>query len=120
MMTEPSGFAERLAQRKESARRTLRDASTAELQALIVQLFPDHTHPFAHPFSNFIEEHRSESAVQGETSDGISFVYYPRSNRGIWYHIDGTLLSVGLLGTTSLKALSEIVAETGRSGKETP
>jgi len=115
MMTEPSGFAERFAQRKESARRTLRDASVAELQALSVELFPDHTHPFARPFSDFIEEHRSESALRGETSDGISFAYYPRSDRGIWYKIEGTLLSVGLLGTTSRKVLSEIVAERGRS-----
>jgi len=46
MMTEPTGFAERLAERKESARRTLRDASSEELQALVAQLFPDGTHPF--------------------------------------------------------------------------
>src|SRR5271165_849107 len=41
MMKEPTGFAERLAERKESARRTLRNASSEELQALVTQLFPD-------------------------------------------------------------------------------
>jgi hypothetical protein len=114
MMTEPTGFAERLAQRKESARRTLRDASIEELRALVEQLFPDGTHPFAEPFSKFIQEHASEKAVRAETADGISLVYYPRVNRGMWYKLEATGASVGLLGTTSLKALSEITAETGR------
>src|SRR5271165_5901018 len=116
MMTEPTGFAERLAERKESARRTLRNASSEELQALVMQLFPDGTHPFAEAFSKFLQEHGSEQAVRGETHDRISFVYYPRSNRGVWYYLDaeGVSAGIGLLGTTSLKALSEIIAETGR------
>jgi hypothetical protein len=114
MMTEPTGFAERLAQRKESARRTLRDASTEELRDLVTQLFPDATHPFAEPFSKFIEEHASEKAVRGETSDRISFIYYPRANKGIWYISNDAGVSVGLLGTTSLKELSQITVETGR------
>ena len=114
MMTEPTGFAERLAQRKESARRTLRDASTEELRDLVTQLFPDATHPFAEPFSKFIEEHASEKAVRGETSDHISFIYYPRANKGIWYISNDAGVSVGLLGTTSLKELSQITVETGR------
>jgi hypothetical protein len=60
-----------------------------------------------------IEEHSSEPAVRGETSDGYAFVYYPRSNRGIWYENSGHAFAVGLLGPTGLKALSEIVAERG-------
>jgi predicted extracellular nuclease len=114
MMTEPTGFAERLAERKASARRTLRDVSSEELQALVAQLFPDGTHPFAEPFSKFIQEHDHEKAVRGETSDGISFVYYPRANQGIWYITIDDSVSVGLLGPAILKALSEIAAETGR------
>jgi hypothetical protein len=113
MMTEPLNFAATLSARKESARRTLRQASTEELRSLIAELFADTVHPFYEPFSQFIEEHRSETAVRGETSDGIAFIYYPRSNRGIWYTYTGKRLSVGLLGTTSLKALSEITAEAG-------
>jgi hypothetical protein len=113
MMTEPTGFAERLAQRKESARRTLREVSTEELRALGEQLFPDSTHPFAEPFSKFIDEHASEKAVRGETSDRVSFVYYPRANRGIWYMLDDKGVSVGLLGTSAANALAELTAETG-------
>jgi hypothetical protein len=112
-MIDPSGFAENLALRKESARGTLRAASREELQTLISELFADTVHPFYEPFSQFIEEHRSETAVRGETSDGIAFVYYPRSNRGMWYTHAGKRLSVGLLGTNSLKALAEITAEAG-------
>jgi hypothetical protein len=108
---EPSGFAEKLNQRKESARRTLREASCEELRALVLELFPDGGHPWAVPFSQFIEEHCSERAVRGETSDGFAFVYYPQSNRGLWYEHTGKAIGVGLLGQTSLKALSEIVAE---------
>ena len=113
-MTEPSGFGDRLAQRKESAQRTLRDASSEELQALVLQLFPDGTHPFAEPITKFIQEHHAEKAVRGETSDGVGFVYYPRTNRGIWFKFENEFVSVGLLGTTSLKALAEITAATGR------
>ena len=109
MFSEPPSFSETLAQRKESARHTLRSASPQELHALITELFPDQTHPFAKAFSNFVDEHRSESAIRGETSDGIAFVYYPRSNRGMWYKYAGSMVQgVGLLGENSLKALSEI------------
>ena len=109
MFSEPPSFSETLARRKESARHTLRPASPQELHALIGELFTDHTHPFAEAFSKFIDEHRSASAVRGETSDCIAFVYYPRSNRGMWYEYAGSMVQgVGLLGETSLKALSEI------------
>jgi hypothetical protein len=112
-MIDPAGFAENLALRKESARSTLRQASREELQTLISDLFSDTAHPFYEPFSQFVAEHRSETAVRGETSDGICFVYYPRSDRGMWYTYTGKRLSVGLLGTNSLKALSELSAEAG-------
>ena len=113
---DPLSFAETLAQRKESAGRTLRQAAPEELRALIAELFPDKTHPFAESFSRFIEEHRSERAVRGETSDGIAFVYYPQSNRGVWYQYAGAgnLAGVGLLGEKILGVLSDIVAQRGR------
>src|SRR5260370_39962694 len=76
--TEPSSFAEVLTQREASARKTLRQISCDELRALVLELFPDKAHPWAAPFSQFIEEHSSEPAVRGETSDGYAFVYYPR------------------------------------------
>ncbi len=110
---DPAGFAEKLALRKDSARQTLRGASKEELHALIGELFAESVHPFYESFSQFIEEHSSETAVRGETSDGIAFVYYPRSNRGMWYMHTGKRLSVGQLGTNSLKALSELSAEAG-------
>jgi hypothetical protein len=110
---EPSGLAEKLKQRKESARQTLRQTSCEELRALVQELFPDGSHPWAEPMSQFIEEHQAETAIRGETSDGIAFVYYPRSNRGIWYECSGKELGVGMLGPTDLKLLAEIVSETG-------
>jgi hypothetical protein len=113
-LPEPS-FAERLAERRESARRTLREASYDELRALVAELFPDQRHPFAETISRFIEEHHSERAVRGEVPGHTAFVYYPRANRGIWYQHHDDRVSVGLLGETSLKALSEICAEHGRS-----
>ena len=110
---EPSGFAGMLIQRKESARKTLRQTSSEELRDLVRELFPDLSHPWAKSFSQFIEEHHAEPAVRGETSDGYAFIYYPRSNRGIWYEYTGKAFAVGLLGPTSLNVLSEIVSETG-------
>ncbi|MBV9491271.1 MAG: hypothetical protein JO069_16345 [Verrucomicrobia bacterium] len=113
---EPTNSAELLARRKESARHTLRNASAEELHTLINELFPDETHPFAEAFSNFIDEHRSETAVRGETPDGIAFVYYPRSNRGMWCLRAGdTVEGVGLLGENDLKVVSELCALGGHS-----
>jgi hypothetical protein len=77
---EPSDFTEKLIQRTESARRTLRETSSDELRALVRELFPDGTHPWAAEFSKFIEEHSAEPVVRGEAGEGISFVYYPRSS----------------------------------------
>ena len=101
IFSEPPSFSETLARRKESARNTLRTAFPKELHALIAELFPEGTtSPFAEAFINFIDGHRSETAVRGETSDGVGFVYYPRSDRG-------TLLGVGVMSENSRKALSE-------------
>ena len=110
MNSEPINFAELLTQRKASAEKTLHEISEVELRAFIAKL-PDATHPWKESFTSFIDEHLSETALQGETSDGISFVYYPTSNRGIWYQYQNRLRGVGLLGETSLRVLSEIAQE---------
>ena len=113
--TEPISFAEVLSKRKESARSSIREASAAEIHTLVTELYPDGNHPFVEIFSKFIEEHRSERIFRGQTSDGIGFVYYPKSNNGIWYQYAGKLASVGRLGPNGLKELAEIMAETGRA-----
>jgi len=112
--TEPTSFADTLAQRKESARKTIHETSAAEVHTLVTELYPDGTHPLAEIFFKFIEEHRSERVFRGEASGGIGFVYYPKSNNGIWYKYEGKLASVGRLGPHALKALAEIMAEAGR------
>ena len=113
--TEPINFADIIAQRKDSARNTIREASVAEIRTLVTELYPDENHPFVEIFSKFIDEHRSERIFRGQTSDGIGFVYYPKSNTGIWYRYVGKVASVGRLGPNGLKALAEIMAETGRA-----
>ena len=110
---EPETFSETLHRREASARKTMRKASVEELQGLVFELFPGGEHPWFASFLEFIEQHRSEPAYRGETSDGYAFVYYPRSNRGIWSENEGKAFAVGLLGPASLKALSEIMAEHG-------
>jgi hypothetical protein len=113
--TEPINFADILVKRKESARNTLRETSAGEIRTLVTELYPDGNHPFVEIFSKFIDEHLAERIFRGETSDGIGFVYYPKSNSGIWYRYVGKLASVGRLGPNGLKALAEIMAETGRT-----
>jgi hypothetical protein len=113
---EPVDFAETLARRKLSASQTLRAVSEEELRALIAQLLPDKEDPFTKTFTDFIEEHRSEPAVCGRTFDGIDFVYYPQSNRGMWYKKEaGAVVGIGLIGEAALKALSEIALPAGHS-----
>jgi hypothetical protein len=111
--TGPAAFAEKLARRKESARNTIHEASVAEVRSLVAELYPDGIHPFVVPITRFIEEHKSERVYRGETSDGVSFVYYPKANNGIWYTYAGKLPSVGRLGRNSLKVLAEIMVEKG-------
>lgn len=108
-----TNFAEKLVQRKEAARQTMRPTSNEELQALGHELFPDGTHPWAATFSQFVQEH-TESAVRGEASEGIGFVYYPHSNRGIWYEKIGEAYDIGLLDKSALSILSEVATETGQ------
>ena len=121
MFSSPAGFpdnmfsfAEKLIQRKEAARKTLRPTSNEELHTLGHELFPDGSHPWAATFSQFVEEHKAEPAFRGETFEGIGFVYYPRSNRGVWYEKIGEAYAVGLLDENELKLLAEIVSESGR------
>jgi len=59
---EPS-FSEKLIQRRESVRRTLRKTSPEELRALVRELAPEGTHPWAESFSKLIDEHQAEPAV---------------------------------------------------------
>jgi len=108
MIPEPQNFTDLLEQRKASAQETLRAATDEELVALVDFLFPDSTHPWAEPFREFIETHRSERALRGETFDGIGFVYFPTANRGIWYHFTNTVHGVGLLSDRSLQVLADI------------
>src|SRR3974390_2672197 len=82
---QPPDFAGKLIQRRKCARHTPRQTSRQELHELVRALFRDGTHPWAAEFSKFIERHRTEFLVRGETSDGFGLVYYPRSRCGIWY-----------------------------------
>jgi hypothetical protein len=107
--TDSASFADILTAREASARKTLREISYEELRSLDQKIFADRVDPWAEQFSQFIEEHKSEQAFHGETSDGYAFVYYPDSKRGIWYENTGKAFAVGLLSERVLKALAEIV-----------
>jgi hypothetical protein len=110
MISEPD-FATILAERRASAEKTLRPISPEELKALATKLFPDGMHPWAEVFAKFIEEHPLEEALQGEVPEGVAFVYYPVTRRGLWYQYSGGVKGIGPLSENSLKVLSEIVAE---------
>jgi len=112
---QPVDLAQTLAEREESARHNTRQASIQELQELVHTLFPDGTHPWAAEFTKFIEQHRAESTVRGETADGFGFVYYPQSNTGIWYKYFGESPAVGLLGPSHFRMISEIMSGSGGS-----
>ena len=96
--TEPSILADILTQRKESARKTLPEASPEELRSLVHELFPDGTHPWAAPLSNpnRYERKRSGWALLGSSmadgggtlrsarlSAGTSVAMEPRTPRGV-------------------------------------
>jgi hypothetical protein len=112
---QPVDFDEASLEREESARHKVRRASIKELNDLVHTLFPDGTHPWAAEFTKFIEDHRAESPVRGETSDGFVFVYYPQSNSGIWYKYIGKAPAVGILGPSNLRMISQIMSASGGS-----
>lgn len=111
MSSESIDFADILIQRRASAEQTIRYISEEELQEIREKLFPQVGHPWEPLFKEFVEEHRHERPLHGETSDGYSFIYYPRTNKGIWYQHAGSLVGVGPLGDRGLQTLSEIVDE---------
>lgn len=110
-MTSELNIETLLTERRESAAETLRPISQEDLKALAAKLFPDESHPWGPVFQKFITDHPLEEALQGEVEDGIAFIYYPITRRGIWYQFSGGVKGVGPLAERSLQALSEIVDE---------
>lgn len=110
-MTPDPDFESLLNERRAAAEKSLRPITTEELQALAAKLFPDESHPWGPLFSKFITEHPLEEAYQGEVEDGISFVFYPITRRGIWYQFADGVKGMGPMGERGLTALTEIVAE---------
>ena len=83
-MEEPS-FDEILAARRESAEKTLRPATSEEVRKTLTEIFADDPlHPWLESFTKFVDEHQDETAYRGQTSDGYSFVVYPKTGRGMW------------------------------------
>jgi hypothetical protein len=109
METEPS-FEETISARKESAAGSLRSAPPEELRETLDEIFSaDPSHPWLQSFTQFIEDHKDETAYRGETSDGYSFVFYPTSGRGMWYRFDTRLTGVGLISENAIKFLTQLV-----------
>jgi hypothetical protein len=68
---QPSDFDEKLLERRESSRHTLRKTSSQESHELVRTLFSDGTHPWAAEFSKFIEKHRAESGSEVKGLTGL-------------------------------------------------
>jgi hypothetical protein len=107
--TEPS-FEEIVSARKDSAAASLRFATPEEVRRTLDEIFSaDPLHPWFESFTRFVEDHKDESAYRGETSDGYSFVFYPRSGRGMWYRFDTRLTGVGIISENAIKFLIQLV-----------
>ena len=110
MFDEPIDFSATLKARRESASETVHEISADDLRALADKLFPDTSHPWFETIHKFVEEHKTERLLQGETSDGYGFVYCPNVNRGLWYQFQDKVRGVGRLSEHSLATLKEITA----------
>jgi hypothetical protein len=109
METEP-GFEEIISARKESAAESLRSARPEELRKSLDEIFSaDPSHPWHQSFMQFVEDHKDETAYRGETSDGYSFAFYPRTGRGMWYRFDTRLSGVGIISENTMKFLTQLV-----------
>ena len=109
METEPS-FDEILAARRQSATESLHPAGPEEVRKLLGEIFVDDpSHPWLKSFTEFVQDHQEETAYRGETSDGYSFVFYPRSGRGMWYRFDTRLSGVGIISENNITLLTQLV-----------
>lgn len=109
MEDEPS-FEEIVSARQESAAKSVRSATPEELRKLLDEIFSaDPSHPWHKSFTQFVEDHKDETAYRGETSDGYSFVFYPRTSRGMWYRFDTRLSGVGTISEKTMNFLTQLV-----------
>jgi hypothetical protein len=109
MEPEPS-FEEIISARQGSAAKSLRSATVKELRELLDEIFSaDPTHPWHKSFMQFVEDHKDETAYRGETLDGYSFVFYPRTSRGMWYRFDTRLSGVGTISEKTMNFLTQLV-----------
>jgi len=100
--------------RREAAAESLRSVAPEEIKQLINTIFTDRTtHPWFERFQTFVEGHNGETILRGEVPDGIGFVYYPKSNRGMWFKSGMTLEAVGLVSGRGLTVLGELAAVRG-------
>jgi hypothetical protein len=100
-------------QRRAAAEESFALADPASLPALIERLFPAVDHPWRQRFEEFLAAHPDSPVAHGTTSDGVEFVYYPRENKGLWYHFENGVRSAGPIGERGLSALAEIALEKG-------
>lgn len=99
------------AHRREMAEKTMRPSSTAEVQSLIDQIFEGRTsHPWFQTCTEFLAEHANEVVIRGDLPDGHAFIFFPKSNKGLWYEATSSLESVGIINGKNLSTLAEIAA----------
>jgi hypothetical protein len=98
-------------QRREMAEQTMRASTVAEVREILGQVFGGRaTHPWFQICTDFLAEHGSEVVVRGELPDHCTFIYFPKSNRGIWYRFASSLEGIGMIGPLGLATLAELAA----------
>jgi len=99
------------AHRREMAEKTLRASSIGEARDLIDQIFAGRTsHPWFQTCVDFLDEHEGETVLRGELPEHHAFLYFPKSNKGIWYKAESAIESVGVIHGKNLQTLAEIAA----------
>jgi hypothetical protein len=115
MNSEPTNFAELVAQRKTSAQETLREVSSEELRALIAKLFlMEHTRGRSRSrtsSTNISQNARYKARHRTESLSSI--IQQPTAAFGI--NTKTAFAGVGLLGEKSLRPLSEIAGQGNKS-----
>ncbi len=110
MDLEPFDFAETLRMRRESAATTIHEISADEAAALVSSLITDHESTLGADIAKFVADHTDERVVRGETFDGIAFIYYPKSRRGIWHSFQNDVRAAGVLSARAMDAIDGILA----------
>src|SRR5262245_48727998 len=104
-MDEITDFDTIARERREHAAASIKPISYEALEDLVAQRFPTVDHPWHTVFTEFLTAHKGSSAVHGNVSDDVEFIFFPKERKGLWYRTSGGVSGMGPIMERGLTTL---------------